>query len=105
VQCFALHPAGVAPDALWECVASGSELTSEAVDALRAEVEASHGVLPNLSYELTESATVPEKPVLWSRGLLVLAGGISGLAVALIVSSKLMRPADSSDQSNLGPVL
>lgn len=104
VQCFALYPAGVAPDALWECVASGPELTSEAVDVLRAEVEASHGILPNLAYELTESAAVPEKPVLWSRGLLVLAGGIAGLAAAMILSSKLMRPATISDQSDLGPV-
>jgi hypothetical protein len=104
VQCFALHSEGVAPDALWECVASGPELTSEAVDVLRAEVEASHGILPNLAYELTESAGVPEKPVLWSRGLPVLAGGIAGLAVAMIVSSKLRLPAGISDQSDLGPV-
>lgn len=53
--------------------------------ALRAEQEASLGMMPGLEYNWTEKATVPTRPVLYGQGTLILAGAIIGLALAVAV--------------------
>ena len=82
VDCFAVLPEPSTEDVVWQCVSSGPKIEPMQVDELRREIEASHGILPNISFELIESATPPEDPVLWSRGALVLAGGLLGLMAA-----------------------
>ena len=86
VDCLALLPEPASPEVLWQCVASGPEVEPEIADELRREIDASHGILPNLSFELIEAAHAPADPVLWGRGTLILAGGLLGLILAAATS-------------------
>ena len=93
VRCIGLLPPSTLEDTLWLCVGSSPGLSSGDVDELRAEIDASHGVLPNMSFELIEHAVAPEEPVVWNRGALVLAGGLAGLVagIVLVVSVRTLR--------------
>ena len=84
VDCIGLLPAVTSNETLWQCVASGPEIDQETAEELRSEFEASHGILPNLAFELVQSADPPSDPVLWGRGSLVLAGGILGILIAAL---------------------
>ncbi|MFV2043801.1 MAG: hypothetical protein ACC700_11280 [Anaerolineales bacterium] len=79
VECIGLLPPATSKETLWQCVASGPDIDPDAVEALNREIEAGHGILPNLAFELVQSAQPPSGPALWGRGALVFAGGILGL--------------------------
>ena len=64
------------------CLASGSNLEPQKLELLIEEIEASHGILPSLSYELMRSATPPDSPIVWTRGSLV----ISGAAITFLLA-------------------
>ncbi len=66
----------------WDCRAfpqgaSAEELSEE----FEREVALSHGVLPNISYELLQGASPPEEPILWQRAWLILAGTLLGIVL------------------------
>ena len=88
VDCIAQLPVTVNSEVLWQCVAS-AEIESEEVDELRQVLDASHGILPNLTFELIEIAEPPTRPILWSRGALIVAGSLLGLLGAAFVSMLL----------------
>jgi uncharacterized protein involved in exopolysaccharide biosynthesis len=86
---------------LWECVAVGPEITPDQVQRLREEIEASHGILPIFSYEIVEWATPPTKAVLWPRGLLLLAGTMSGFLIGVLLTiAKAGLPHTPRDPSS-----
>lgn len=72
--------------AVWECLADrGQPEPEDLTQAIRREAELTHGVVPALSVVRLNKALVPDRPVLWGRGSLILAGlllgGLAGLAV------------------------
>jgi hypothetical protein len=68
------------------CAVLPIDLDEEALNgSLQTEIELSHGILPDIQYELLQAATPPDKPILWGRGTLVLAGALAGLIVAIII--------------------
>ena len=72
---------------IWECQAVPIEVGSGGLEeTLQIELDQSRGVLPNVSYELLSSARLPQSPVLWSRGLLVLSGMIAGLIIGAAIN-------------------
>lgn len=86
VECLALLPEPASPGVLWQCVASGPEIEPGIADEMRREIDASHGILPNLSFEIIEVAQAPANPILWGRGALILAGALLGLIAAAAIS-------------------
>ena len=54
---------------------------------LAAEESQSQGLISILEFALTETATVPDKPVIYGQGNLVFAGAIVGFVIALRVAS------------------
>jgi len=67
---------------IWQCQVTPLELDPEVLDGkLREELALSHGVLPIISYELLKAPELPEKPVVWERGALILMGTIAGLLI------------------------
>jgi hypothetical protein len=85
VNCLQLIT-GEPPEAIWECLALGPELTEAEIAALRREIEASHGVLPILQFEQVSTAQLPERPVARARGLLVLSGGGIGWVLGMMLA-------------------
>ncbi|MFV2044475.1 MAG: hypothetical protein ACC700_14730 [Anaerolineales bacterium] len=81
-------------DSIANCLASGPSFDLEGLESLIEEIEASHGILPSLSYELMRSATPPDSPVVWNRGALVISGAFIGLLVAGVV---LAWPSKAGD--------
>ena len=72
---------------IWECQAMPIEVSSGGLEeTLQTELDQSRGVLPNISYELLSSASPPQNPILWSRGLLVLSGMIAGLIIGFSIN-------------------
>lgn len=84
VQCESLR--GSNSKASWDCSVVPLDISRDALaGALQTELELSRGILPNLSYELLQSATPPAKPVVRNRGTLVLSGAALGLVLGMIV--------------------
>lgn len=54
---------------------------------LAAEESQSQGLISILKIALTETATVPDKPVIYDRGNLVFAGAVVGFVIALWIAS------------------
>ncbi len=72
---------------IWQCQVSPLEVDPEALEGtLQMELDRSHGVLPNLSYELLRGASLPEKPIVWRRGVFIASGAIAGLIVGGIAA-------------------
>ncbi|MEJ2606514.1 MAG: Wzz/FepE/Etk N-terminal domain-containing protein [Anaerolineales bacterium] len=64
----------------WECQVTNLDVDREYLEgSIQTELELSRGVLPNISYELVRTASPPEKPILWGRGLLIAMGALVGL--------------------------
>ncbi len=78
VQCVA-ELQGLDQETLWQCFAGGPQLAPDQLEALKAEVRASRGILPIFQFEGLGEAQVPQRPTLWPRGLLVFSGGMLGL--------------------------
>lgn len=69
----------------WICVPSEGQIDPEALEGeIQTEAELSRGIPPILSYELLQSAQVPNSPVIRGRGTLSLAGATAGFMVGLI---------------------
>ena len=99
VQCFSEAPEGSLEEAFWACLTAAPGLDPSIVGQLREEMSASRGILPNLSYELVQSATPPVAPVLWDRGVLILSGSLAALvACILALSSASVLPSRSSQE-------
>ncbi len=60
------------------------------------EKRLSMGILSIMKFSLTDFATVPEKPVLYNQGILVLAGAVIGFVISLWVVGSI-RVRRSSD--------
>lgn len=82
---------------IWDCRAlpqgaSAEELSEE----LERHVSLSHGVLPNISYELLQRASPPKVPILWQRAWLIFSGTLLGIVLGSIFS---LRAVDSGHQA------
>lgn len=70
----------------WRCHVTTLSASPEALQGmLQTELNASRGMLPNITYELLQMPLQPAKPVVWGRGNLVLAGAGLGFLVGLVV--------------------
>lgn len=68
----------------WRCDLDPITLDSEALSGeLRTEIDLSRGILPVFSFEALNAAEVPQTPVLYGRGVLLLSGAFIGLFVGL----------------------
>jgi hypothetical protein len=79
--CIQATPGPAIIDAYWQCLAGGVAVPPEKQAALRSEIEASHGILPIISFDRVARASPQSRPVVWERGVLVLAGALIGLLV------------------------
>lgn len=67
---------------IWECTIETIELSPDSLTGtLQTELALSHGLLPNVSYELLQEASIPDKPVIWARGPMIISGSLAGLLV------------------------
>ncbi len=81
--------------AAWRCFVQPIHLTPEALSGqLRNELQLSQGVLPVIAYSLLQRAGPPSAPVLWGRGMLILAGTLIGVLIGLpLATVRRSRPA------------
>lgn len=84
VTCFQQNQP-MTSDSVSKCLSSGPNIEPESLARLIEEIEASHGILPNLSFEFVRSASPPDTPVVWARGALVISGAVIGLLLAGVV--------------------
>ena len=98
VECFRLLPQPAPELRYWECVSDAPEFTPEQQARLRAEVVASRGILPSLTFAWVAQAEPPDDPVVWDRGLLVLAGATIGLVVGVWISATALRRSRPHDE-------
>ncbi|MEJ2571955.1 MAG: hypothetical protein P8Y98_15580 [Anaerolineales bacterium] len=68
----------------WRCDLDPITLDSQALSGeLRTEIDLSRGILPVFSFDALNAAQVPQTPVLYSRGVMLLSGACIGLFVGL----------------------
>ncbi|NIM95450.1 MAG: hypothetical protein GTO18_17270 [Anaerolineales bacterium] len=91
---------GQPAEAQWNCIATGPDTPPEAIEELKAEIIASKGILPILSYEPIQQAVYPTQPVLWPRGLLIVAGALAGFIVGVVAALSLPLEKRSKADSN-----
>lgn len=94
VTCFEQNQP-MTSDSISSCLSSGPNIESESLALLIEEIEASHGILPALSFELVRSAAPPDSPVVWTRGALVISGAFIGLLLAGVI---LAWPSKAGDR-------
>jgi hypothetical protein len=82
VSCVELQ-AGAVEEFFWKCISIDPEMLEDVADQLRVEIEASHGILPFLSFEPVQEASVPDRAVLWPRGLITFSGSAVGFILGL----------------------
>jgi hypothetical protein len=71
---------------IWECTLETIELDPESLSGtLQTELALSHGLLPNISYELLQEATVLVRPIVWARGPMILSGLLAAMLVGFWV--------------------
>ncbi len=69
---------------LWECQILPPDIDPALLDGtFQEELKKSRGLFPSLVVEGMRQAAVPDKPVIWDRGILILAGAWSGLFVGV----------------------
>jgi uncharacterized protein involved in exopolysaccharide biosynthesis len=91
VECVKLLSEGRTRIHLWTCINTGPGVSPEDREHFQSEFEASRGILPIFNYEPLEMAMVPEKPVLWPRGLMAFFGGSIGLIIGTVLL--LLKPS------------
>ena len=75
--------------ARWYCkFASPEGNTDELPASILAEVEASRGVLPVLTYSLLRGSNGTGHPVVWGRGTLVLGAAVVGMVLGVVIASR-----------------
>lgn len=73
-------------DAIWTCQnADGSVDPDQLPDALLDEIRKSRGLLPGMTFSVLQRAEPSTTPVLWGRGVLILAGTLLGMWISIIV--------------------
>lgn len=84
-SCIAVSTAvePVQPLCSYQNLADLQQRIEEAGQELHAAKIASRGMMPGLGFQWTEKAFVPERPILYGRGSLVLAGALIGLVAAV----------------------
>ena len=79
------------PTALWICQHEDVEIDPDLlVQELIEEVQLSRGILPALSFSILAEAALPVEPVLWDRGVLIVASTVLGLILGAIFA--MTRP-------------
>ena len=82
--------------AKWICHSAPPEGGADAIPlSIRAEVEASRGILPAFTYSLLQGAGGSARPILWSRGSFAFGGALLGLVAGGLVAAFLKRPVSS----------
>lgn len=103
VECYKHRAEDAAEATVWECVSSAPGLDPADSLELQAEVQASRGILPSLSFEWVETAHPPSAPAIWDRGLLVLAGAALGLLAGVLLSAFVgVRPPAAAANRKTG---
>jgi hypothetical protein len=75
--------------ARWQCKFAPLEGSADELPAsILAEVEASRGVLPALTYSLLRGSNGTAHPVVWGRGTLVLGAAVVGLVIGVVIASR-----------------
>jgi uncharacterized protein involved in exopolysaccharide biosynthesis len=82
---------------IWLCEVPDDALRpTDVPEALLSEARLSKGLLPAMSFSLLSRAEPPDRPVLWGRGGLILAGTLLGMWVCVL---GLAFRANAADQS------
>lgn len=90
---------------LANCILLEDDLSENDILQFRAEIEGSHGILPILTYEAVHEATLPERPVLWGRGLSVFFGGTAGFVIGVMIVLALpLRGRERKSNEEIGPL-
>lgn len=76
----------------WDCPEEvGGANTATLEEQWESAFAASHGIPPLLEYELVRTATVPDGPLYWGRGVIILSaallGGVIGVSIVLATTS------------------
>jgi uncharacterized protein involved in exopolysaccharide biosynthesis len=80
----------------WQCELEPVSLSEEALAGqLRTEIELSRGILPVFSFEALHTAEIPQKSVMYHRGILVLSGAFLGFFIGIGIV--LLLPRRSSE--------
>jgi len=58
---------------------------------LQTEIQLSRGILPVFSFEALQAAEVPENPVIYQRGVLLISGALIGLLIGMWIVVALPR--------------
>ena len=79
-----LIPSDTSESYVWRCDLEPISIDAEALAGkLRTEINLSRGILPVFYFEALSVAEIPQSPVLYHRGVLVLCGALIGLLVAI----------------------
>ncbi len=93
-------PGSIEERFIWQCSIEPANLSPDALaGALRTEIDRSRAMFPNVSYELLQAVSVPEKPIVWARGGLVLAGAIIGLVIGFSLAMVHYKKEGASSNS------
>jgi len=86
----AVSPPG---SARWVCRSAAPVVDPDTIpESILAEVEASRGILPVLTYPLLRGSSGTSRAVAWERGSLVLGGALLGLATGCMAVAFWRRP-------------
>jgi hypothetical protein len=77
--------------AIWRCRSAPPQGAETMSASLLAEVEASRGILPVVSYSLLQGSAGSGRVVLWERGSLMVGGALAGLVAGVLLSASLSR--------------
>lgn len=82
---------------IWECQIVPIGIDQNALSGeIQEQLRLSRGLFPSLVIEPMQRAAPPESPVLWSRGTLILTGGLIGMAAGLLGLLLTAAPLHSS---------
>jgi hypothetical protein len=92
-SCELVAPETATETARWLCRSAPPLGDSGTIPAsILAEVEASRGILPALTYSVLRGSSGTAQAVVWGRGTLVMGGAIVGLVIGCVVVATRRRP-------------